>query len=167
MAKPTFLFGAPAEKEYNAFMPLVPIAGSIIYGFAFSCMRKVGTEVSPILVSLLVSLIVVPDGIIFQFIYDDQFVLPDCFTDRIILCLGGFGLFITLILLNRGLTLEKSGPGVLIRNCDIVIAYGIQVIFFDSVPDVLSVFGALLVIFSAVIVTVNKLFFETCCKYEI
>ena len=166
VAKPSFLFGASTGIR-NSFIPLVPLAGSIIYGFAFSCMRKVGTKISPILVSLLVSAFVVPDGIIFQLIYGDKFVFPDCYTDRIVLCVGGFGLFVTLLLLNRGLALEKSGPGVLIRNCDIVIAYIIQVAFFDCVPDVLSVVGALLVISSAVIVTVNKLFPDNCCNYEI
>ena len=169
VAKPTFLFGIFMESQENEFDPvmkLVPIAGSIIYGFAFSCMRKVGTEVSPILVSLLVSIIVVPDGIIFQLIYEEEFVLPGCFTDRIVICVAGFGLCVALLLLNRGLALEKSGPGVLIRNLDIVVAYGIQVVFFNSIPDVMSICGAVLVISSAVIVTANKLFFEKCCKYE-
>ena len=169
VVKLTFLFGILVEsqaKEFNPYMKLVPIASGIIYGFAFSCMRKVGTEVSPILVSLLVSIFVVPDGIIFQLIYEEEFVLPGCFSDRLVVCVAGFGLCAALLLLNRGLALEKSGPGVLIRNCDVVVAYGIQVVFFDSIPNVLSVCGALLVISSAVIVTANKLFFEKCCKYE-
>ena len=166
VAKPSFLFGESTGIR-NPFIPLIPFAGSIIFAFAFSCMRKVGTEVSPILISLLVSVFVIPDGIIFQLIYGDKFVFPDCYTDRIVLCVGGFGLFAALLLLNRGLALEKSGPGVLIGNCGIVIAYIIQVVLFDSVPDVLSIVGALLVISSAVIVTVNKLFPDNCCNYEI
>ena len=166
VAKPSFLFGESTGIR-NSFIPLIPFAGSIIFAFAFSCMRKIGTEVSPILISLLVSIFVIPDGIIFQLIYGEKFVFPDCYTDRIVLCVGGFGLFAALLLLNRGLALEKSGPGVLIRNCDIVIAYIIQVAFFDSVPDVLSIVGALLVISSAVIVTVNKLFPDNFCNYEI
>ena len=167
VAKPSFLFGTLQNKEQNPFIPLIPLTGSLVFGFAFSCMRKVGKDVSPVLVSLLVSVFVVPGGIIFQLIYGDKFILPDCYTDRIVLLAGGFGLFVALLLLNRGLALEKSGPGVLIRNCDIVIAYIIQVVFFDSVPGVLSIVGSLLVISSAVIVTVNKLFLDKCCKYEI
>ena len=170
IAKPTFLFGAPSEedkKEYSSFFPLVPLTGGLLLGLAFSCMRKVGTEVSTIFVSGVVSSMVVVDGIIFQLITGEAFVVPTCFMDRVVLCLGGFGLFITLLLLNRGLTLEKSGPGVLIRNCDIVIAYGIQVLFFDSIPDVPSIIGAALVISSAVLVTIDKLFIAKCFKYEI
>jgi drug/metabolite transporter (DMT)-like permease len=170
IAKPTFLFGASNDKdkkEYDAYFPLVPVTGGLMLGFSFSCMRRVGTEVSSIFVSVVVSSTAAVDAIIFQLISGEIFVLPSCFIDRLVLCSGGVGLFIMLILLNRGLSLEKSGPGVLIRNCDIVIAYGIQVIFFDSIPDVLSIVGALLVISSAVLVTVNKLFIEKFFKYEI
>ena len=53
VAKPSFLFGKSSGIT-NSFIPLVPLSASIIYGFAFSCMRKVGTDVSPVLVSLLV-----------------------------------------------------------------------------------------------------------------
>ena len=170
IAKPSFLFGAPSEedkKEYSPFFSLVPLFAGILLGFSFSLMRKVGTEVSPIFVTLFVTSAVVVEGIIFQFISGDKFVLPECFMDRLIMFLGGFGIFLYLILLNRGLTLEKSGPGVLIRNCDIVIAYGIQVVFFDSVPNHLSIIGALLVISSAVLVTINKLLIEKYFKYEV
>ena len=67
------------------------------------------------------SIFVVPDGIIFQLIYEEEFVLPGCFSDRLVVCVAGFGLCAALLLLNRGLASEKSGPGVLIRNCDIAI----------------------------------------------
>ena len=87
-------------------MKLVPIASGTIYGFVFSCMRKVGIEVSPILVSLLVSIFFVPDGIIFQLIYEEEFVLPGCFSDRLVVCVAGFGLCAALLLLNRGLAYD-------------------------------------------------------------
>ena len=132
-----------------------------------SMMRRVGTQISPILVSLSVSLFVLPVGITFQLVSESQFVLPDCYTDRLILLLGGLGVFLFLACLNRGLTLEKSGPGVLVRNLDVAIAYGIQVIVFGKVPDVLSIIGALVVVSSVVLVTVNKLFIEKWFKYEI
>ncbi|XP_063673960.1 solute carrier family 35 member G1-like [Bolinopsis microptera] len=131
VVKPTFLFGILVEsqvKEFNPFMKLVPIAGGIIYGFAFSCMRKVGTKLhKPPDIDKCEKIIR------FRKIRDiDQELFK------------GFGLCAALLLSNRGLAIEKSGPGVLIRNCDIVVAYAIQVVFFYSIPDVLSVCGALL-----------------------
>ncbi|KAL5256201.1 hypothetical protein ACHWQZ_G011431 [Mnemiopsis leidyi] len=163
IAKPPFIFGVPAEdekKEYSPFFPLVPITGSLILGFAYSLMRKVGTQVSPFLISILVSVNSAVDGIIFQFAYGDEFVLPSCFVDRGVLIGGSIALFLSLLFINRGLTLEKSGPGLLMKNCDIVVAYIIQIVFFDSVPDVTSVVGALLVLFSLILVTADKFLFK-------
>ena len=170
IAKPTFVFGAPNQddvKDYSAFFPLVPVAGGLLLGVSFSFMRKVGTEVSPFFVSGVVSVTAVLEGTLFQIINGEELVMPTCYTDRLVLCLGGFGMFLMLTLLNRGLTLEKSGPAVLIRNCDVVMAYGIQILFFDSIPDFLSIVGALLVISSVVLVTLNKLIFEKFFKCEI
>ena len=94
IAKPPFIFGVPDEeekKEYSPFFPLVPITGSLILGFAFSLMRKVGTQVSSFLVSILVSINSAVDGIIFQFAYGDEFVLPGCNVDRFVLIGGNYG----------------------------------------------------------------------------
>jgi drug/metabolite transporter (DMT)-like permease len=169
IARPSVIFGVPNDsekKDYSPFFPLVPISASLMLGFAYSLMRKVGTEVSPLFVSIFVFVNSVVDGIIFQFIVDDEFVLPGCSVDRGILFAGGLCLFLGLICLNRGLTLEKSGPGVLMKNCDIVVAYIIQIIFFHSVPNVTSIVGALLVLSSIVLVTVEKLLFKR-CRFEI
>ena len=163
IAKPAFIFGVPDEeekKEYSPFFPLVPITGSLILGFAYSLMRRVGTQVSPFLISILVSINSAVDGVIFQFAYGDEFVLPNCYVDRFVILGGGIALFLSTLFMNRGLTLEKSGPGLLIMNCDIVIAYIIQIAFFDSAPDITSVFGALLILLSLSLVTANKFIFK-------
>ena len=169
IAKPPFIFGVPDEdekKEYSPFFPLVPITGSLILGFAYSLMRRVGTQVSPFLISILVSVNSAVDGIIFQFAYGDKFVLPSCYVDRGIIFGGSFALFVGLLFLNRGLTLEKSGPGLLMKNCDIVVAYIIQIVFLDSVPDVTSVVGAILVLLSLFLVSADKFLFKR-CTFEI
>ena len=168
IAKPPFIFGVPDEeekKEYSPFFPLVPITGSLILGFAYSLMRRVGTQVSPFLVSILVSINSAVDGIIFQFAYGDEFVLPGCNVDRFVLICGSMALFLSLLFLNRGLTLEKSGPGLLMKNCDIFVAYFIQIVFFDSAPDFKSVMGAILVLLSLSLVTAAEFLFQQCTFY--
>ena len=168
IAKPTFLFGVPDEtekKEYSSFFPLVPLTASILIGLAYSLMRKVGTEVSPFLVSILVSSFSAVDGVVFQAIYRDAFVLPGCYRDRAILFAGGILLYTGLLFINRGTTLEKSGPGLLMKNSDIVFAYIIQIFFFNTVPDAFSTVGAVLVIVSIVLVTADKFLFKS-CRFE-
>ena len=65
---------------------------------------------------------------------------------------------ITLFLLNRGIAIEKSGPGSLVRNVDMVVAYVIQVPLFDEPLDLLSILGGGLVICSTVTVAADKVF---------
>jgi drug/metabolite transporter (DMT)-like permease len=129
-------------------------------------MRKVGTEVSPLLVTLIVALFNMVNGIVFQFCYDDKFLLPLSFVERSSLLASGIFLLLTVLFINRGLTLEKSGVGTTMMNFDIVVAYFLQIVFFDTVPDVTSIVGALLVIICIVIVSVDKLLLK-CFKYEV
>jgi drug/metabolite transporter (DMT)-like permease len=169
ISKPTFIFGYPdgsENKEYNSFFPLVPISASIILGFGLSFMRKIGSDVSPLLVSLIVALFNVVNGIVFQFCYGDKFLLPMCFVERSTLLASGILLILALLFLNRGLSLEKSGVGTTMTSSDIVIAYFLQIVFFDTVPDVTSIIGALLVISSIVLVSLDNLILK-CFKFEV
>ena len=169
IARPAFLFGqmgADKTKETAQFAFFVPVTGSIIIGIAYSMMRKVGTTTSPVLVGFLVCSFTVPYSTIFMFVTKSTFILPGCFTDRAVMCGGGLLLSFSQLMLNRGLGLEKSGPGALIRNLDMVFAFIIQMLFFNSTPNVFSMLGAALIIGSAILVSANKF----CCKnskYEI
>ena len=163
IAKPPFLFGGDKD-EGNALYPLIPLFAALSNGFAFSCMRKVGTGVSPLLVTSNVAVFIVVDGLIFNFVIKDEFVLPDCYADRIAITLGALAYMLALYLINKGLALEKSGPGTLMKNCDVVTAYIIQIAFFNSIPDIFSVIGAFMVLSSAVLVSASKLVFEKMCK---
>jgi drug/metabolite transporter (DMT)-like permease len=79
--------------------------------------------------------------------------------DRGILFAGAVCVFIGLTFINFGLTREKSGPGVLMKNFNIVLAYIIQIAFFHNVPDVTSIVGAVLILSGIILVTVEKFVF--------
>ena len=160
IAKPPFIFEGSKEKESHPLHSLIPLFAALINGFAFSCMRRVGTSVSSFLVSSNLAAFIVLDSIIFHFAMEDELVMPDCFVDRTAITLAAIGYVLALFLVNKGLALEKSGPGVLMKNFDVVTAYVIQIVFFKSLPDVLSIVGALLILSSAILVSVSKLFFE-------
>jgi drug/metabolite transporter (DMT)-like permease len=76
---------------------------------------------------------------------------------------AGLGTGFLLLLLNRGLVVEKSGVGTTLCNFEIVVhvAYVIQIFFFDNVPNVTSIVGAFLVVSSAVLIIVDEIF----CTY--
>jgi drug/metabolite transporter (DMT)-like permease len=120
-------------------------------------MRKVGTDVSPLLVSIIVALFNMVNGIIFQFYSGDKFLLPGCFVERCTLLASGIFIFLMVLFTNRGLTLEQSGVGTTIMNCDIVVAYFLQIVFFETVPNYTSLVGTFLVISSILLVSVDKL----------
>ena len=162
VAQPEFVFGLDSEnvKTYSTYFPLVPIFGAVCLGLAFSCMRKVGTEINSLVIPFFLCHSVLGTSTIFHLVKGDKLVLPGCNSDKLMMWFGGLGLSLGLVLLNKGLALEKSGPGVLIRNFDIVLAYGIQVIFFDNTPQLLSICGSLLILSSIVLVTINKLFLD-------
>eukprot|EP00116_Pleurobrachia_bachei_P006102 sb/3466364/ len=169
--KPTFIFGAPeVTKPYHPLFPLIPFSSCVVLGLAYCFMRKVGANtVSTLTISTISSLLFVVNGAILQLVFKDPFVLPGCTESRFYLVCVGVGMAVSLILLNRGLLLEKSGPGVLLRNFDIVTAYGIQVMVYSEPLEMLSVGGAILIILSVVIVTLDRLFFNkiTGCNYQI
>ena len=167
IARPTFIFGNIEKNEkYSTFAFIIPLSASIIIGISYSFMRKIGTDVSPLLIGFSVSSCCSFTSILFIFILKDDAVIPECFIDRAILSGGALLIAVAVVAVNRGLALEKSGPGALIRNLDVVFAFIIQMLFFKSTPNVFSMLGAALIIGSAILVSANKL----CCKnsqYEI
>jgi drug/metabolite transporter (DMT)-like permease len=169
IAKPSFLFWSPEgteRKSYSSYFVLVPISGSVVLGFGYSLLRKVGTDVSSLLVSIIVSAFCAADGLAFQLISGDTFQLPGCYLDRVMVFCSGSGVCLFLLLLNRGMTLEKSGVGTVLISCDVPIAYVIQIYFFHKVPNFTSVVGACLVVSSAVLVILDKIFCD-CFSFEI
>lgn len=167
IAKPSFIFGSRdgGTKEIGAFA-LVPIFGSMCLGLGFSLLRRVGDKPHILIVPLVQALCLIPISVVFQVAKKDPIVFPGCHTERYLLVLIGFVTMIALFLLNRGLAIEKSGPGSLIRNVDMVFAYIIQVLLFDEPLDMLSVLGAGLIVCSTGTVAANKVFGDKCKVYE-
>ena len=64
--------------------------------------------------------------------------------------------------LNKGLAIEKSATGSLVRNCDTVLAYLVQIFVFRAEVDVLSLVGAGLIVVGTVFITLGTAFDWTC-----
>eukprot|EP00127_Corallochytrium_limacisporum_P000463 Clim_evm19s13 gene=Clim_evmTU19s13 len=68
----------------------------------------------------------------------------------------GLSAFVGQCLLNAGLQLAKAGPGTVMRNLDVVIAYIFQVTILHEKLVIFSVIGAVLITSSVVIIPVHK-----------
>ncbi|XP_008482661.1 solute carrier family 35 member G1-like [Diaphorina citri] len=82
----------------------------------------------------------------------DVLCWPSCGVERFLIVLLALFSFAGQILLTLSLQLEQAGPVSIARSADIVFAFVWQVLFFQEVPNVFSVVGAILVT-SCVILT--------------
>lgn len=65
--------------------------------------------------------------------------------------------FIGQCCLNKGLQLCRAGPGILIRNLDVPIAYTLGLIFLGEEPSWIGVFGSFLVISGTLMIALRQL----------
>lgn len=75
-----------------------------------------------------------------------------------IVLVGIFG-FLGQIFKTKGLALEKAGPAVLFQNLDLVLAYSYQILILHEPVVWLSLAGAALIVLSAVLLAVHKVWF--------
>ncbi|CAG9104166.1 hypothetical protein JYU34_012115 [Plutella xylostella] len=156
---PPFLFGetAPAEnsQDYNSLKGAIAAFVSTIFGAnAYVLLR--------VLKGLHFSVIMTNFGafaILQTFLYSLIFgalCMPNCGTERIlVVCLALFS-YLGQILLTMSLQMEQAGPVAIARSADIVFAFLWQVMFFSELPSKYSVFGAILVLSSVMLVGLRK-----------
>lgn len=81
---------------------------------------------------------------------------PHCGMDRFLIVALAVFSFGGQILLTLALQMEQAGPVSIARSSDIVFAFLWQILFFKEIPNLYSVFGALLVILSVVLSGLRK-----------
>lgn len=82
--------------------------------------------------------------------------LPPCGSDRYLIVALAIFSFLGQILLTVALQLEQAGPVSIARSSDIVFAFIWQVLFFDEIPNLFSIGGAILVMSSVVLTGLRK-----------
>ncbi|KAI9144849.1 hypothetical protein BKA69DRAFT_1108808 [Paraphysoderma sedebokerense] len=83
--------------------------------------------------------------------------LPTSAFDIGILLSVGLTAYIGQIMLNKGLQLSPAGPGVLMRNLDVVFAFIFGVLLFKEVPRWTSIVGGAVIVGCAIVNGVNRL----------
>lgn len=162
IAKPSFLF-KDAAVHYNPWYCLLALAAACCSGVGYSAQRAIGPRVASTVTTFYTNLCVVVGGAATNFVTGDAYTLPGCFGERVILTACGVGACVGLVMLNYGLSIEKSAPATLMRNMDIVLAFLFQVLVFRETADVLSIIGAVLILTSTASVTAEKAFCPRSC----
>ena len=159
IAKPSFIFpNEELQDSYPTIYSLVALTGAVLVGIGYTCQRAIASTVHPAVCTFYMSITVLAGGIVLNLVTGDQYVLPSCYTERIIMTACGIGACCALVMLNKGLSIEKSAPATLMRNMDIVIAFIVQIFLFHEDAEWRSVLGAVLIVAAAVSVTLERAF---------
>jgi drug/metabolite transporter (DMT)-like permease len=159
VTKPEFLFLEISDRgESSLSWACATFGVSILAAVSYVCVRGAGNTVHPMKFVLHTAFVEFLSGFLINLVMRQYLVVPPCNWVRITLLLCGFGATAANLLIVRGLSLENSGPATLMRNGDIAFAYSCQVLFFRVTPDWISLLGATLIIGTAVLQGIDKLF---------
>lgn len=81
---------------------------------------------------------------------------PKCGYERLLIIILAIFSFLGQILLTLSLKIEQAGPVSIARCSDIVFAFIWQIIFFNEIPNLYSLFGAILVVSSVILTALKK-----------
>ncbi|KAG7158658.1 solute carrier family 35 member G1-like isoform X1 [Homarus americanus] len=156
IARPPVLFGSlsDAYTADNWWGAAAAIGGTVVAANVYVILRVLkGLHFSVIMTNFaVVALILTP---VVSWLRGDLCV-PRCGSERyLILVIGAFS-FSGQILLTKALQLEQAGPVSIARTADVVFAFIWQAIFFQELPDRLSLTGALLVVSSVFLTGLRK-----------
>ncbi|KAI0563139.1 EamA-like transporter [Gracilaria domingensis] len=90
-----------------------------------------------------------------------EHAISDAFTNstgRNIVILASLFAFIGQCCLNKGLQMCKAGPGTIMRNIDVPVVYIVAIFVLGETPDTVRLLGSTLVVLSALLVGMSKLF---------
>jgi drug/metabolite transporter (DMT)-like permease len=130
------------------------IVGSLVSSFVYVAIRKVGPGVHPLVLVTYMGLVgmwFAPFGGLAQ-----TFNWPADGEVWISLLMIGLLSFVGQMLFNAGVQREKAGPASMIRNLDVAFSFVWQVVIEGIVPNVWSVFGALIISASVVAMGIKK-----------
>ncbi|KAJ3309239.1 hypothetical protein HDV04_006303 [Boothiomyces sp. JEL0838] len=150
VSRPEFIFGhtdSPNHYYYDVWIPAsAALAGALISSVAYCLVRVVGKRVNFMVhVTYFGAMSTLLSGVI---LYGFNTPVPvqnwTCEQTGILIGVGLMA-FTAQCFLNKGLQLAKAGPATLMRNLDIVFAFIFGVLFFNELPRLTSIIGAILI----------------------
>ncbi|KAJ3370628.1 hypothetical protein GGF31_003942 [Allomyces arbusculus] len=150
---------APAWQRPAAIF--AALLGAVMSSCAYVLVRKVGRGAHYLIHVVYFGMASTAlSGILMVFAPDERGPArwPATLLEATVLLAIGITAFGGQVLLNKGLQLARAGPGVLMRNLDVVFAFIFGITLFDERPFVTSILGAILIVGTTVLTGVGKLF---------
>ena len=168
IAKPSFLFNPHDVTPDNGLYSLVCVFAAVVLGAGYVAQRSIGNTVHVIVIAVYMNVMICLMAVLFEVVMwaattdhtVSPFVSPDCSGERWILVGCGIAAFLGQLAFNKGLAMEKSATGTLIRNMDTVVAFFIQIVIFKEETDWMSILGAVLICSGTIAVTLYKVYEE-------
>ncbi|KAM0753050.1 hypothetical protein T439DRAFT_323660 [Meredithblackwellia eburnea MCA 4105] len=168
IAKPTFLFGNTGSAELSGpgGVPTTPEQRSVAVGVAmmgvfgsagaYLCIRKIGKRANALhSISYFSIYSTVVSCLYPLFFHAPPVIIWDRYFFLLITPIGILG-FAAQALLTMGLQREKAGRGTLAVYSLLLFAMVFERVVFGKFPDILSLFGSIIIISGAVYVVIKK-----------
>ncbi|XP_050755093.1 solute carrier family 35 member G1 [Gymnogyps californianus] len=153
IARPPFLFGSNVtgiEGSYTDHLKgtIAAITSTVSAASTFVILRKVGKSVHYFL-SIWYYAVIGLIGCVIALFVMNEWRLPYCGKDRVLLILIGLLGLGGQIFLTKALQIEKAGPVAIMKTMDVVFAFILQILFLNHLPTWWTVGGALCVVASS------------------
>eukprot|EP00057_Strongylocentrotus_purpuratus_P035034 XP_797492.1 PREDICTED: solute carrier family 35 member G1-like [Strongylocentrotus purpuratus] len=153
--QPPFIFGGESSST-SILGPIFCLILAAMVGIVFITLRKIGSyRIHPVVILIYFSSI----GMVLSAVLATalrEWVIPQCGRDRILLLLTGTFQFMSQIALTLALRYEKATIVSLIRTCDVLFTFVLDYLFFQIIPNGITITGALLIVGSLVGITLRK-----------
>ncbi|GAB5535222.1 MAG: DMT family transporter [Rubricoccaceae bacterium] len=145
-AKPSFLFGE-SLGALEGLAVLGVLAASLGSGLAYTLVRKLRETDHPLVIIFYLSWV----GVVGALPFASNWVWPTGWT-WVWLLGAGLATQIAQIAMTRGLHLESAGRATTVGYLQVAFAFGWGVLVFGTVPDTLSIVGAVLICASVLLI---------------
>ncbi|KAF8259030.1 hypothetical protein EI94DRAFT_1669212 [Lactarius quietus] len=164
IARPQFLFGSlkmfstpsevtPTQRMFSVVVALVGVVGAT---GAYTTLRSIGKRAHVLHSMMSYSSQCVLASTIGMILFKQPLVIPTRISWLVLLFLIGIFGFISQIFLTMGLQRETAGRGTLAMYSSIVFAVIFEFLVFHTTPPALSIIGALIIVSSAIYITLTK-----------
>ena len=135
------------------------LCAAVVNGFAFLSLRKLKNVPATYSVlsysfSVMIGSLVV--GLAFDYGEWKGVDLSNYYDLTLLLAIGAFG-FVGQFLKTKSCQYIEGGVGSIVRSTDVLWAYSWQIIFFDAIPTLLTLVGALCVVFPVILISTVKI----------
>ena len=158
------IFYKTDEEQLPWFYFMVPVFSAFCMAVANVMQRKLGATVNSVTISFYIKVALLVIGFGYQSIISGTPfpLLPGCFIPRYLLVLTGVFQVGYFVVANMTLEYEKATTATIFRNLDTTLAFIVQATLFSVPIEMVSVAGALLIVFGTVGLTFAKIFNFTC-----